>query len=161
MSARSCTAKLVWELLCSASSAKGGLASLFPISLRLPRALLVLWAAWLQAQQEQQSLNLQLNIKDRFSIYYVMSFIYIRIGGGDGRLHEDEVQWVVADKTVEPSASTCLAWYRQKGCPTLCKTGGIFSRNHCCFLSFTKDSVFWALLQAELLTDKPSVIRRS
>jgi len=62
----------------------------------------------LQAQWEQESLNLQLRIKDRMNIYYVMSFIYIRIGGKERRLHEDVMKWVIADKTVKPSASTCL-----------------------------------------------------
>jgi len=42
------------------------------------------------------------------NIYYVMSFIYIRIGGKERRLHEDVMKWVIADKTVKPSASTCL-----------------------------------------------------
>lgn len=56
---------------------------------------------------EQQSLNLQLNIKGRINSYYVMSFIQTGTGGGQGQLHEGEMEWVIAAKAVKPSASTC------------------------------------------------------
>lgn len=68
----------------------------------------------------------------------MVSFIYTAVDEGKEGLMR--MKWVIAGRTVKPSANTGVN-DKEKRVPD-CKAGGIFSRNHCCFLSFTKDLVF-------------------